>query len=498
MEKSRGIAERLFDWAARLQSMSVRGQIKFTCAILMAVMILSGVILGTVLYETMQDYQSTMQTVADIYELDDTLEAWDAAMEEYILNAAAHEWQSCEEQWKALGRQLRAFHSGKEETSALALANIRSIYQHTQAEMEKMPTAGSDSERAACYAVLSARKDGMLFLSDQMLRRHIADGVENYPQLISRNLNALVIFFSILLVSFVLLIICSIRMIRAVCTPIDLLVTGAKQIAEGHYDAPAIEILNDDEMGYLSRVFNDMKKQVFANFKNMERIIELQDLLQDAELKALQAQINPHFLFNVLSVAEEAALCENANQTVEIVEKISYMLQYSLKCTKQDATLREELRMVQAYLFLQEKRFGDRIRIGFSAETDIPPLPVPGMSLQPIVENAIQHGVEKMEHSGDVQVRVRRRPGLIEVTISDNGCGIEPELLEAIRRKEGILSRNSAGGIGLVNVCRRMEIFYKQTGLFEIDSVPGGGTTVTLRYPFTESEAANVQAVGGG
>lgn len=500
MEKNltRDTGEHLTERAARLQNMSVRGQIKFTCTILMAIMVLSGVMLGTVLYETMQDYQATMQTVADLYELDDTLEAWDAAMEEYILNAADHGRQNCEEQWQELGRRLRMFYPGEQESSVLALANIRSIYQYTQTEMADMLAANSDGERATCYAVLSARKDGMLFLSDQLLRLHIAAGVENYPQLISRNLSALIIFFAILFVSFVLLIICSMRMIRAVCTPIDLLVTGAKQIAEGHYDTPDVTVLNDDEMGYLSQVFNNMKKQISANFKNMERIIELQELLQNAELKALQAQINPHFLFNVLSVAEEAALCENAGQTVEIVEKISYMLQYSLKCTKQDITLQEELRMVQAYLFLQEKRFGDRIRIIFSTEIDVPPLLIPGMSLQPIVENAIQHGVEKMEQNGIVQVRVYRRGGFIEVIISDNGCGIEPELLAAIRRKESILSQNSAGGIGLVNVCRRMEIFYKQTGLFEIESVPGRGTTVTLRYPFTESEETDVQAIGGG
>lgn len=498
MEKNRRAVERLFEQVARLQNMSVRGQIKFTCTILMVVMILSGMMLGTVLYETMGDYQATMQTVADIYELDDTLEAWDAAMEEYILNASAHGQQSCEERWKELDRQLRTFYPGELEGSTLALANIRSIYQHTQAEMTDMLTAGSDSERATYYTVLSARKDGMLFLLDQLMRLHITAGVENYPRLISRNLSALVSFFAILLVSFILLIICSMRMIRAVCTPIELLVTDAKRIAEGYYDTPAIAILNDDEMGYLSQVFNNMKRQVSANFKNMERIIELQNLLQDAELKALQAQINPHFLFNVLSVAEEAALCEGANQTVEIVEKISYMLQYSLKCTKQNTTLQEELRMVQAYLFLQEKRFGDRIHITFSIEMDIPPLLIPGMSLQPIVENAIQHGVEKMEQNGIVQVRVRRQTNFIAVTISDNGCGIDPELLAAIRRKENILSRNSTGGIGLVNVCRRMEIFYKQEDLFEIESVPGSGTTVTLRYPLAESEATNVQAVGGG
>ena len=78
------------------------------------------------------------------------------------------------------------------------------------------------------------------------------------------------------------------------------------------------------------------------------------------------------------------------------------------------------------------------------------------------------------------------------MTISDNGCGIDPELLEAIRRKESIPSRNGTGGIGLVNVCRRMELFYKRTGLFEIESLPGQGTTVILRYPYAESEELDV------
>lgn len=479
-------------WPARLQNMSVREQITFTCGVLMAVLILSGAILGTVSYETTQDYHASMQTVSDIYALNNALEVWDAVMEKYILNATELEREECEIQWEAIGQLLNGLYTGGQESNSLALANIRSIYEYTRADMKDMLAADSNAERMDCYAALSARKTGLLFLSDQMLRSHIETNVKSYPQIISRNLSALAIFFAILAVSAVLLIVCGVRMIQAVCTPIDLLVADAQKIAAGHYDTPAVAILNDDEMGYLSRVFNDMKKQVSNNFKNMERILELQNLLQDAELKALQAQINPHFLFNVLSVAEEAALCENAGQTVEVIENISYMLQYSLKCTKQDTKLQEELRMVQAYLFLQEKRFGDRIRLEFSAERDLPSLPIPGMTLQPMVENAIRHGVEKMERGGVVQVRIQRRPGHIEMTIADNGCGIEPELLAAIRRKESIQSRSSMGGIGLVNVCRRMEIFYKQTGLFEIKSAPGRGTTVILRYPLTESEGSDV------
>ncbi len=482
----------LFMWSACLENMSVRRQIQFTCGVLMGVMVFSGLMLATVSYETTQDYQATMQTVSDIYALNNALDSWDATMEGYILNSTELERQECEKQWRELGQHLEKFHIGVQESSLLALSNIRSIYRHTGTEMNHMLSANTSAERAGLYAQLYSRKEGMLFLSEQLLKAHIAADVKNLPQIISRNNTALVIFFLILVASFILLIACSMRMTRAICTPIDLLVTDARQIAKGHYDTSAVEILNHDELGYLSQVFNEMKKQVSANFKNMERIIELQNLLQEAELKSLQVQINPHFLFNVLSVAEEAALCENANQTVEIIENISYMLQYSLKCTKQDSILPDELRTVRAYLFLQEKRFGDRIQLTLSLEDNIPPLAIPGMSLQPVVENAIRHGVERLERDGVVRVTVRRRSEDIEVIISDNGCGIEPGLLSAIRRKESIQSPNGTGGIGLVNVCRRMELFYKRTDLFEINSSAGQGTTVILRYPLKESEAPDV------
>ena len=192
----------------------------------------------------------------------------------------------------------------------------------------------------------------------------------------------------------------------------------------------------------------------------------------------------------MLGLAEEAALYENADVTVEIIENISYMLQYSLKCTKQDTTFQEELRMVQAYLFLQERRFGDRIHFQLSVPEDLPQIMIPGMSVQPVVENAIQHGLEKMERGGEIQVLVRRKETCIEVTIRDNGCGMEPELLAAIRRGEEVSTKRVSGGIGLVNVSRRMEIFYKQTELVDIASELDKGTTVTLRYPCREGEEA--------
>ena len=247
---------------------------------------------------------------------------------------------------------------GEAEAFRLAEENLSAVYGHIDEEMDRLLLAESGAARTEVYAQMVQGKEGMLFLSDQLLRLHTDNAVREYPDVMSINVCSFVILVLILVFSAILLTMCSRRMIRSICAPIDLLVEEAKKVAGGQYDTPDVTIFNDDEMGYLSQMFNNMKTQVSANFKNMERILELQELLKSTELKALQSQINPHFLFNVLGLAEEAALYENADVTVEIIENISYMLQYSLKCTKQDTTFQEELRMVQAYLFLQERRFG--------------------------------------------------------------------------------------------------------------------------------------------
>lgn len=466
----------------------VRKQIIFISASLLTVMLLSGLMLSTLALETMAEHNNSTQTMSDIYALNDLLDEWEAALDNYVLNATDLSRQECTDCWEALDSLLNSFYVGEHEPSQLALANMRALYRHTQDGMSALLNASDHFARITSYTQLTDQKEGLLFLSDQLMRLHIGEDVKTYSHVISTNHASILIFFFVLGCSAVLLIVCSRRMIRSVCTPIDLLVDDAKKMANGQYDTPAVEIITDDEMGYLSQVFNTMKSSVSANFKNMERIIELQELLQNTELKALQSQINPHFLFNVLSVAEEAALFENADQTVEIIEHISYMLQYSLKCTKQDTSFGEELRMVQSYLFLQEKRFGDRIRFQLDIPKNLPhQFIIPGMSLQPMVENAIRHGVEKMVSGGVVSVSIRKQDTYIEVTISDNGCGIDPILLHAIQQGESVQSK-SGSGIGIVNVSRRMEIFYKQEGLFDISSTPNRGTSVVLRYPFTESQ----------
>ena len=296
----------------------------------MGIMALTGLMLGTISYETMQDYHTSTQSVAGLYTFNDALDEWETVLEDYVVNSTEIARQACLDAWDEVGMRLDMVDMGEAEAFRLAEENLSAVYGHIDEEMDRLLLAESGAARTEVYAQMVQGKEGMLFLSDQLLRLHTDNAVREYPDVMSINVCSFVILVLILVFSAILLTMCSRRMIRSICAPIDLLVEEAKKVAGGQYDTPDVTIFNDDEMGYLSQVFNNMKAQVSANFKNMERILELQELLKSTELKALQSQINPHFLFNVLGLAEEAALYENADVTVEIIENISYMLQLSL------------------------------------------------------------------------------------------------------------------------------------------------------------------------
>ena len=138
--------------------------------------------------------------------------------------------------------------------------------------------------------------------------------------------------------------------------------------------------------------------------------------------------------------------------------------------------------MVRSYLFLQKERFGDRIAFLDSTPEELPVMRIPGMTLQPIVENAVKHGVERMTAGGKIEITLRQTPEAVEVCVEDNGCGIPQEKVDALNRGETVRGDSRSTGLGIANVRSRMAIFYKQEGLLKVESRDGEGTKVCLKY----------------
>lgn len=211
---------------------------------------------------------------------------------------------------------------------------------------------------------------------------------------------------------------------------------------------------------------------------------ELEEALKFMELKALQSQVNPHFLFNTLTTMAGLALFEGAEETNALLQALSRLLRYSLRRIGQSVNMSEELSNVKDYLAIQRVRFGERILITISVEDDVLPAQIPVLTLQPLVENAIIHGLESREE-GHLSLIGYKQGDFVTLEVIDNGTGIHPERLAQIRNSSVDLSgRGHTTGIGLDNVHKRLQHFFGSTCELHIDSELGQGTCVALTIPY--------------
>jgi len=219
---------------------------------------------------------------------------------------------------------------------------------------------------------------------------------------------------------------------------------------------------------------------------------------KQAELLALQNQINPHFLYNTLEAIRGDALCAGLDSVADTTEALSTFFRYTITETGNLVTLEDELENVENYFKIQKYRFGEKLsmEIHFS-EGDQSELKwkLPKLTLQPIVENAIFHGLESKAEGGKVSIYVEPTRTKLRISIKDNGMGISEEKLEELNHKLEHISvsyvsekGNRRGGIALANVCRRIKLLFGEEYGLHVYSVVGFGTNVQVSIPLIKSE----------
>lgn len=240
-----------------------------------------------------------------------------------------------------------------------------------------------------------------------------------------------------------------------------------------------------DELSVMGNELNHMIDSIqYLRFDITER--EMRQ--REAELSALQNQINPHFLYNTLETIRMIAIGNGDPQTGDIIKTLSDLLRYTIRGGEQQVTLRQELEQVQSYLKIQKLRFGDRFRVELDVEERALSCMVLKLTLQPLVENAFSHGIKSIEADGVISISARREDGCLRLQVRDNGQGISGERLEELRRILGQPPFQTRGKpmIGLPNVGNRIKLYYGERYGLKVDSEEGRGTCVTVLLPLLE------------
>ncbi|SHM88694.1 Histidine kinase-, DNA gyrase B-, and HSP90-like ATPase [Caldanaerovirga acetigignens] len=209
---------------------------------------------------------------------------------------------------------------------------------------------------------------------------------------------------------------------------------------------------------------------------------EYENAIKTLELRALQSQVNPHFLFNTLNTAARLAYLENASKTAEIIYSLANLLHYSLKNLNQLVTLKEEISCIKYYLYIQQIRYKDHIKACIEMPEELGKYLIPVMSLQPLVENAIVHGLEKKREGGILRIVGYEKNSDIYIEIIDDGVGIEERMIKILKSSKEAINGHTTG-LGIYNVDLRIKKYFGPKYGLSIESKLGEGTKVTIKIP---------------
>lgn len=334
--------------------------------------------------------------------------------------------------------------------------------------------------------------------------------LENTRQ-IQENLRQKTLVYAALLgIALILLVFTGIRFAKKltdqIVQPIHTLTQSAEMILDGKINdferIPALDRENN-EITILVNAFNTMIEQIRTYIREIKENanakvalhekelenLKISNLLKSSELKALQMQINPHFLFNTLNMIAQTAYMGDSETTVFLLGKTAELLRYSLDFMGKSVTLARELTMLGNYIYLQEQRFGERIEFEFELDERFHQIQIPCLILQPLVENAITHGVGSYTKDGKIQIKTvydeENAQGMI--SIGDNGLGMMPEKVEELQ-KELHSREGQTQKVGLANVYMRLQIFYDNKAQFQISSIPKEWTEIKMILPYKLTE----------
>jgi two-component system, sensor histidine kinase YesM len=289
------------------------------------------------------------------------------------------------------------------------------------------------------------------------------------------------------IISIIITVLLSIYMSLKTTKPIIQLVDAMKEVGENNFDVH-IRTDRNDEIGLLEKNFTAM---VYRIKELIEKEYKSEIATKEAQFKALQAQINPHFLYNTLQLVGGMAVARNTTNIYLIIGALSDMFRYITGKQGDLVKIADEIEHIKNYLFIQEQRFEGKVEIDIFVEDGTEEYIVPMLMIQPIVENAFNHGFEQKTGTWKLSIEVQKVFDELEITISDNGIGIPEARLSELQQQIQHQSEplKTKGSIGILNVAARVEFYFGIDSYLDILSEVGKGTQVIIRFPAMLREA---------
>ena len=325
---------------------------------------------------------------------------------------------------------------------------------------------------------------------------------ESFNTLIASLRYSEVLCLSIFVIVSLMNVLLIILLTGTITRPLTSLSEKANEISMGNPEnVEPLEIRSEDEVGNVTRAFNQMlasikeyiakiREQMVTESAMKEKSLLMENHLKDAQLKYLQAQINPHFLFNTLNAGAQLAMVEGAERTGEYISNMADFFRYNVKKDNEQVKISEEIELVDSYIYIMNVRYSGEIKFRKKIDEKLLGVVMPSMIIQPIVENSVKYGIMNLEdRQGEIALLLYREDDYACIEVSDNGTGIEGGIIDKILAREPLQSQESGGehaeekSVGLANVIARLDIFYDKKEKVEIRSAEGKGTSVIIRIP---------------
>lgn len=434
-----------------------------------------------------------------------TLENETAAFQSYIHNPSATGKKDLQDSIKETHQALNAVrlsYSPEDEDRYAQLQAIRIAYEYYEDSRDHLIEIGHSEEKyvTELYRVYSMQNYLKQYVNKYLLAT-IESGNMQYKELLPN-------FTIIVLIAFIMSVLSAVAMMESarllnhsLMDPIIKLVETSKRIASNDFFVDDVVCDNEDELGELVHAFNKMKyatgEYIMALEEKREALdrlhaqeieqLKTEKQLEQVNLEMLKNQIHPHFLFNTLNVISGMAELEEAPSTGKMITALSSLFRYNLKTQQTEVYLNQELKVANDYMYLQQMRFGDRVKFRVECNVDANIVFIPNFTMQPLLENAMIHGLGPKEAGGTVDVCIdawedTEHGRILHIQVKDSGAGMSEEELKRVRK--ALKSDTETGvGIGLSNICKRIYSMYDWCDM-DVESTLGKGTCVEVRIPY--------------